>query len=89
MIVHSGLKKIKKKNQIFVWYRFWNADKKSLITFYTTPFIALSPIPPIRSLAFSNDGKQIAVGYENGYIEIYQTMFVWFNLVKKKINDFI
>jgi hypothetical protein len=48
----------------------------SVITFYTTPFILLSPPPSIRALAFSTDGKQIAVGYENGYIEIYQTMFV-------------
>ena len=48
----------------------------SLITYYTTPFVPLSPPPAIRSLAFSSDGNQIAVGYENGYLEIYQTMFV-------------
>ncbi len=59
----------------------------SLITFYTTPYVPLSPPPAIRSLAFSSDGNQIAVGYENGYIEIYQTMFViemfCFGLIKK------
>jgi hypothetical protein len=48
----------------------------SLITFYTTPFVVLSPPPAVRSAAFSSDGNQIAVGYENGYIEIYQTMLV-------------
>jgi hypothetical protein len=48
----------------------------SFITFYTTPFVPLTPPPAIRSLVFSSDGNQIVVGYENGYIEIYQTMFV-------------
>ncbi|CAF4537148.1 unnamed protein product, partial [Rotaria magnacalcarata] len=32
------------------------------------------PPPSIRSLAFSSNGNQIAVGYDNGYIEIYQTL---------------
>ncbi|CAF0987237.1 unnamed protein product [Adineta ricciae] len=54
--------------------RFWNANQMSLITFYTTPFVSISPAPPlIRSLAFSSNGNQIAVGYDNGYIEIYPT----------------
>jgi len=48
----------------------------SSITFFTTPFVPLSPLPATRSLAFSSNGNEIAVGYENGYIEIYQTMFV-------------
>ena len=54
--------------------RFWNADRMSLITFYSTPFVSLSPSPAIRSLAFSSDGNQIVVGFENGYIEIYPTV---------------
>ncbi|UJR29986.1 hypothetical protein I4U23_017533 [Adineta vaga] len=54
--------------------RFWNADRMSLITFYTTPFAPLSPPPAIRSLDFSSDGSQIAVGYESGYVEIYPTI---------------
>ena len=48
----------------------------SLITFYTTPFLPSSPPPSLRSLAFSHDGKLIAVGYENGFTEIYPVMFV-------------
>lgn len=48
----------------------------ALITFYITPFIPLSSSSSIRSLAFSNDGKLIAVGYENGYTEIYPVMYV-------------
>lgn len=52
----------------------------SLITFYTTPFVSISPAPPlIRSLAFSSNGSQIAVGYDNGYIEIYPTPYVDLN----------
>jgi hypothetical protein len=51
----------------------------SIITFYRTPFVLSSPPPAIRSLAFSSDGNQIAVGYENGYVEIYPTMFVYFD----------
>ncbi len=58
--------------------RFWNADRMSIITFYTTPFVSSSPSPAIRSLAFSSDGNQIVVGFENGYIEIYPTVFVVF-----------
>ncbi|CAF3682759.1 unnamed protein product [Rotaria sp. Silwood1] len=54
--------------------RFWNAERMSLITFYVTPYVPLTPPPAIRSLAFSSDGNQIAVGYENGYIEIYRTI---------------
>ncbi|CAF4015711.1 unnamed protein product [Rotaria sordida] len=54
--------------------RFWNAERMSLITCYVTPFVPLTPTPAIRSLAFSSDGNQIAVGYENGYIEIYRTI---------------
>lgn len=54
------------------------------ITFFTTPYVPMSPAPAIRSLAFSSNGTQIAVGYENGYIEIYQTMFVFF--IKKKLK---
>ncbi|CAF2961159.1 unnamed protein product [Rotaria sp. Silwood2] len=54
--------------------RFWNADKMSIITFYWTPCVPLSPTPTIRSLAFSSNGNQIAVGYDNGYIEIYPTL---------------
>ncbi|UJR16486.1 hypothetical protein I4U23_003389 [Adineta vaga] len=53
--------------------RFWNADQMSLIRFYLTPFVPISPPPPIRSLAYSSDGNQIAIGYENGYIEICPT----------------
>ncbi|CAF1543885.1 unnamed protein product, partial [Adineta ricciae] len=53
--------------------RFWNADRMTLITFYPTPFAPISPPPAIRSLNFSSDGSQIAVGYESGYIEIYPT----------------
>lgn len=52
----------------------------SLITFYETPFVELSPRPTIRSMDFTSDGSQIAVGYDNGYIEIYPTMFVCLNL---------
>lgn len=48
----------------------------SLITFYITPFLPMTPPPSIRALAFTNDGKFIAVGYENGYTEIYPVMFV-------------
>ena len=48
----------------------------SMITFYTTPYVPFSPPPAIRALAFSSDGSHIASGYENGYIEIYQTMSV-------------
>ncbi|CAF1609867.1 unnamed protein product [Rotaria magnacalcarata] len=54
--------------------RFWNAEKMSLVTFYSVPYVPLSPPPSIRSLAFSSNGNQIAVGYDNGYIEIYQTL---------------
>ena len=60
---------------LFSWNRFWNADRMSLITFFPTPFLLSSPAPSIRSLAFSHEGKLIAVGYENGYTEIYQAMF--------------
>jgi hypothetical protein len=56
----------------------------SFITFYTTPFVPLTPPPAIRSLVFSSDGNQIVVGYENGYIEIYPTMFVYLDLFLKK-----
>lgn len=63
-------------NKTFILNRFWNAGLMSAITFYTTPYVPLIPSPAIRSLAFSSDGSQIAVGYENGYIEIYKTMFV-------------
>lgn len=48
----------------------------SLIKFFLTPSVSISPPPPIRSLAFSSDGRQIAVGYDNGYIEIYSTEYV-------------
>ncbi|CAF3456731.1 unnamed protein product [Rotaria socialis] len=54
--------------------RFWNAEKMSLVIFYSLPYVPLSPPPSIRSLAFSSNGNQIAVGYDNGYIEIYQTL---------------
>ncbi|CAF1210286.1 unnamed protein product [Rotaria sordida] len=54
--------------------RFWNAEKMSIITFYLTPYVPLSPPPDIRSLAFSSNGNQIAVGYDNGFIEIYPTL---------------
>jgi WD40 repeat protein len=66
------------KKQIFVFVenRFWNAERMSIITFYRTPYVLLSPPPAIRSLAFSSNGNEIVVGYENGYIEIYQTLFV-------------
>jgi len=64
--------------------RFWNADKMSFITFYTTPFVPLTPPPAIRSLVFSSNGSQIAVGYENGYIEIYPTVFVYLDLSFKR-----
>ncbi|CAF1474328.1 unnamed protein product, partial [Adineta steineri] len=53
--------------------RFWNADKMSLITFYTMPYAPISPAPTIRSIAFSSDGGQFAVGYEDGSVEIYPT----------------
>ncbi|CAF0858738.1 unnamed protein product [Adineta steineri] len=53
--------------------RFWDAERFSLIKFYSTPSIRLSPSPAIRALAFSSNGSEIAVGYENGYIEIYPT----------------
>ena len=56
--------------------RFWNADRMALIGCYPTSAVLPSPLPAIRSLAFSADGAQIAVGYENGYIEIYPTMYV-------------
>lgn len=46
------------------------------VKFYATPFASLSPLPGIRSLAFSFNGEQIAVGYENGSIEIYPSAFV-------------
>jgi hypothetical protein len=78
MIVHLGLKWncfLGNKQNLFL-NRFWNAERMSLITFYATPDVPLSPPPAIRSLAFSSDGSQIAVGYENGYIEIYKTTFV-------------
>lgn len=59
--------------------RFWNGDKMSLIKYYPTPSdSAASPPPAIRSLDFSSDGSQIAVGYENGLVEIYKTSFVLF-----------
>ncbi|CAF4873359.1 unnamed protein product [Rotaria socialis] len=61
--------------------RFWNAERMTSITFYTTPYVPLSPPPAIRSIAFTSDGNQIAVGYENGYVEIYPTMFVDLNLL--------
>ncbi|CAF1944366.1 unnamed protein product [Rotaria magnacalcarata] len=54
--------------------RFWNAERMSSITFFTTPYVPLSPPPAIRSIAFTSDGNQIAVGYENGYVEIYRTI---------------
>lgn len=56
--------------------RFWNAEKTSLIAFYLVPFVSLTPSPAIRSLAFSANGTQIAVGYENGYVEVYPSLFV-------------
>ncbi len=60
----------------------------SFITFYTTPFVPLTPPPAIRSLVFSSDGNQIVVGYENGYIEIYPTMFVYLEIYFLKKNKF-
>ncbi|CAF3520544.1 unnamed protein product [Rotaria sp. Silwood1] len=54
--------------------RFWNADKMSLVTFYWTPNAQFPSLPAIRSLAFSSHGNQIAVGYDNGYLEIYPTL---------------
>ena len=56
--------------------RFWNAERMIPIDFYSTPFVSVSPLPAIRSLAFNSDGSQIAVGYENGVIEIYPALFV-------------
>ncbi|CAF1556018.1 unnamed protein product [Didymodactylos carnosus] len=50
---------------LYVWKKI-----KSIKLFLE--FIHLfSPIPSIRSLAFSMNENQIAVDYENGYIEIY------------------
>jgi hypothetical protein len=48
----------------------------SIITVYTVPAIQISPTPAVRSLAFSTNGDQIAVGYESGSVEIYQSLFV-------------
>ena len=56
--------------------RFWNADRKSSMGFYVTPFTQATPPPGIRSISFSHDGVHIAVGFENGLIEIYKTPFV-------------
>ena len=46
------------------------------ITLYVTPSNPKSQVTAIRSLAFSSNGEQIAVGYENGLIEIYPVLFV-------------
>ena len=48
----------------------------SIITVYPTHSTSSSSSPLVRSLAFSTDGHQIAVGYETGLIEIYQSLFV-------------
>ena len=57
--------------------RFWNADRMLPFHFYGTSDGSATSSPSIRSLAFSADGERIAVGYEDGLIEIYPTPSVF------------
>jgi hypothetical protein len=58
----------------------------SIVTVYPTPFTPSSSTTLIRSLAFSTNGDQIAVGYETGLIEIYRTLFVIIQIFYLKHN---
>ena len=48
----------------------------SIVKYLNAPSVSLSPCPSIRSLSFKSSGTGIAVGYDNGLIEIYSTVFV-------------
>ncbi|CAF1349306.1 unnamed protein product, partial [Didymodactylos carnosus] len=53
--------------------RFWNADQMHIISFYFVPFSQSSATPSIRSCGYSSNGNNIAVGFDNGLVEIYPT----------------